>query len=82
MHVYIANLAAEATEVDLRKIFGHFGRVVEARIIQDRRTGEQTDSAMVEMQNDTEALAAIAALDEKTIKGQKIHVSKRPLSVK
>jgi len=78
--VYLANLAAEATEADLRKIFGLFGKVDGARIIQDRRTGQPTDSAVVEMQNDADALAAIAGLDEKTVKGQKISVSKRPLT--
>ena len=80
MDVYIANLAADATEVDLRKIFGVFGKVDGARIIQDRRTGQPTDSAVVEMQKDGAANAAIAGLDGKTVKGQKIAVSKRPLT--
>ena len=82
MDVYIGNLAAEATEADLKKIFGLFGKVAGAKIMQDRHTGKPRDSAVVEMQNDAEALAAIAGLDGKTVKGQPITVSKRPLTKK
>ena len=80
MDVYIGNLAADATEADLKKLFGLFGKVDSAKIMQDRHTGKPRDAAMVEMPSDVEALAAIDGLDGKTVKGQPITVSKRPLT--
>lgn len=61
-NIYVGNLAWAATEDDLKELFGQYGQVKRAQIIQDRDTGRSRGFGFVEMENDAEALKAIEAL--------------------
>ena len=73
MNIYVGNLSFRTTEEDLRGAFEAFGKVASARIIKDAATGRSRGFGFVEMVNDTEARAAIEALNgsmlaERTLK--------------
>ena len=60
MKIYVANLALETTNADLRAAFVHFGKVSSARVIYDRASGRSRSFGFVEMRNHDEAAAALA----------------------
>lgn len=62
-NIYVGNLVWAATEEDLKQLFGQFGAVVKAQVIQDRETGRSRGFGFVEMADDAEALKAIEALN-------------------
>ena len=60
---------------DLRKEFEKFGIVTSARIITQRNSRKSKGYGFVEMPHRSEAEEAIRALNNKEIKGRKIHVN-------
>ena len=72
MNIYVGNLAFEVTDDDLEAAFAQHGKVSSARVISDRESGRSRGFGFVEMDDDTEAKAAIAALNETAIKGRSI----------
>lgn len=56
-------------------MFGESGTVQSASIIEDRETGRSRGFAFVEMSSDSEAKAAITALDGKEIDGRNLKVN-------
>lgn len=75
MNIYVGNLSYEAGDDDLRQAFESFGSVEKAAVIKDKFTGRSKGFGFVEMPNDTEAKAAIEALDGKEIKGRPVKVN-------
>ena len=75
MNIYVGSLSFELSEAELKQAFEAFGAVSSARIIMDRYSGRSKGFGFVEMANDTEAKAAIAAMNGKELKGRKIMVS-------
>ena len=75
MNIYVGSLSFELSDVELKQAFEAFGAVTSARIIMDRYSGRSKGFGFVEMANDTEAKAAIAAMNGKELKGRKIMVS-------
>ena len=73
--IYVGNLAHEATEDDLRKVFGEFGPVSNVSIIMDRETGRPRGFAFVEMPDGNQAAEAIKGLNLKEIGGRAITVN-------
>ena len=65
MNIYVGNLSYTATDTDLRDTFSPYGTVESARVITDKFTGQARGFGFVEMPNDDEARAAIAAMDGK-----------------
>ena len=63
------------TEDDLRELFGEYGSVSDANVIIDRDTGRSKGFGFVEMANDTEANAAIKALDGMDNGGRELRVN-------
>lgn len=76
MNMYVSNLGFHVTDEDLRKLFADFGVVDSAKVIMDRMTNQSRGFGFVEMQNDTEAEAAMQKLGGKEIEGRSISVSK------
>ena len=76
MNTYVSNLGFHVTDEDLRKLFADFGVVDSAKVIMDRMTNQSRGFGFVEMQNDTEAEAAMQKLAGKEIEGRSISVSK------
>jgi cold-inducible RNA-binding protein len=74
-NVFVGNLAFQTTESDLRGLFEPFGQVDRVHMAMDRETGRARGFGFVEMSNDEEAKAAIAALDGKEVGGRNVTVN-------
>jgi len=73
--LYVGNLAYTVTDGDLQQMFGAHGTVQSAQVIMDRDTGRSKGFGFVEMGNDQEAQAAIAALNGKDSGGRSLTVN-------
>ncbi len=81
MNIYVGNLPYSVTEGDLRETFSQYGKVDTVSIITDRFSGESKGFGFVEMGNNSEADAAIKALNGSDFKGRNITVNQaRPKS--
>lgn len=63
--LYVGNLGPKADDLMLKALFSMFGDVEKAYVIPDPQTGKCKGYGFVVMSNDTEAQAAIKALDGK-----------------
>lgn len=61
--IFVGNFSFSTTEADLRQWFEPHGAVESATVVTDRDTGRSRGFGFVEMTNDNEAGAAIAALN-------------------
>ncbi|MCO5170269.1 MAG: RNA-binding protein [Planctomycetes bacterium] len=75
MNIYVGNLPYTATEEDVRALFEPYGQVTRANIVMDRDTGRPRGFGFVEMANDTEANAAIEALNGSQVNGRSLTVN-------
>ena len=75
MNIYVGNLPYGVTEDDLQNTFSEFGEVSSVKIITDRYSGQSKGFGFVEMPNDSEAQAAITALNGTELKGREIKVN-------
>lgn len=73
--IYVGNLAHGTTDEELEAAFSSFGSVGSARVIRDRSTGDSRGFGFVEMDNDQEAVDAIAAMDQMELDGRTLNVS-------
>jgi RNA recognition motif-containing protein len=73
--LYVGNLSYEVTDSDLEQMFAAHGSVQSAQVIMDRDTGRSKGFGFVEMSNDSEAQAAIAALNGKETGGRTLTVN-------
>lgn len=81
MNIYVGNLSMDVTKTDLQQAFEAFGKVSSATVIRDKFSGESRGFGFVEMPNQSEALAALAALNGSELMGKNIVVSEaRPRS--
>ena len=67
MNIFVSSLSFRAKKEDLAELFAPFGEVISARIIFNRETRRSKGYGFVEMPNEQEGNAAIAALDIKDI---------------
>lgn len=75
VNIYAGNLPVEMTEALLREMFEAHGKVDRATLVIDRGTGTSKGFGFVEMRNEKEARAAIAALNEMDMEGRKMTVN-------
>ncbi|MBK8307482.1 MAG: RNA-binding protein [Gammaproteobacteria bacterium] len=75
MNIYTGNLSYNTTDADLREAFEAFGKVTSATVISDRATGQSKGFGFVEMANNSEADAAIKALNGRDLNGRTIKVN-------
>ena len=75
MNIFVGNLSYSSTEDSIRALFEPFGDIDSVKIITDRDTGRSRGFGFVEMPNDDEARAAIAALDGQDLEGRAIKVN-------
>src|SRR3954447_7342635 len=61
--LYVGNLSYQVDSTELEQLFGQHGQVLSAQVINDRDTGRSKGFGFVEMADDGEAEAAIAALN-------------------
>ena len=74
MNLFVAKLSSSTTGDELQELFSAHGEVTSAKIIIDRETGNSKGFGFVEMPNDDEAKAAIAAINETELDGKEIVV--------
>lgn len=74
MNLFVAKLSSSTTGDALQEIFSAYGEVSSAKIIIDRETGSSKGFGFVEMPDDDEARAAIAALNDTELDGKQIVV--------
>ncbi|MCK5534032.1 RNA-binding protein [bacterium] len=78
--LYVGNLPFKMTEDELHSLFSGHGQVTSARIITDKYSGRSKGFGFVEMENDTEAAAAIEAVSKNPIDGRTLVVNEaRPM---
>ncbi len=75
MKIYVGNLAYDVTEDELSAEFGAYGKVESVAIPSDKISGRPRGFAFVEMASKSEAEAAIAGLNGKTLKDRTIVVN-------
>ena len=76
MNIFVGSLPFSIEEADLRESFEAYGAVDSVKIITDKFTGRSKGFGFVEMENDEEALKAIAELNGATVQGRAIVVNK------
>ena len=75
MKIYVGNLSYEVTEDELAAEFGVYGKVDSVAVPSDKFSGRPRGFAFVEMSTKTEAEAAIAGLNGKSLKERTIVVN-------
>ena len=75
MNIYVGNLSFDETEASLESAFAAHGEVTSARIITDRETGRSRGFGFVEMSDQAQAQAAIAALNGTNLNGRDLTVN-------
>jgi len=73
--LYVGGLPYSATEQQLSDLFGAHGTVTSAKIIADKFTGQSRGFGFVEMSSDSEAKAAITALNGSDMGGRSLTVN-------
>ena len=75
MNIYVGNLSWNLKDQDLSNLFASHGEVVSAKIVTDKFTNRSKGFGFVEMANDEQAQAAIAALNGTEVDGRNIVVN-------
>lgn len=75
MKIYVGNLSFQATEDQLRDLFGAHGEVDDVAIISDRETGRSRGFGFVTMSSDDQAKAAIEAVNGTEHEGRTLTVN-------
>ena len=76
MRIYVGNLSFDTTQDELRDMFAQHGEVTDLHVPTDRETGRPRGFAFVEMADDTQAQAAIDALNGTEVAGRELAVNK------
>jgi cold-inducible RNA-binding protein len=75
MRIYVGNLSYDMTEDELRQEFLAYGEVTSVSILTDKSSGQPKGFGFVEMASVSQGQAAIAGLNEKTLKERAIVVN-------
>lgn len=76
MNIYVGNLNWAIKNEDLESLFAQYGEVTSAKVVTDKFNNDRSKGfGFVEMSNDEEAKAAIAALNEQEIEGRRLIVN-------
>ena len=73
--IYVGNLSFQTSESGLSDYFAQHGEVHSVTIVMDRDTGRSRGFGFVEMPNDDEARAAIAALDGVELEDRALNIN-------
>lgn len=76
MNIYVGNLPYSVKSEELREAFQPYGNVSSAEVIFDRRTKRSRGYGFVEMDNEQDALRAIAALNGSEFMGRELRVDR------
>ena len=73
--LYVGNLSYDTTSDSLGQAFSAYGKVESSEVISDRMTGRSKGFGFVEMSSDSEAQAAISALNGQEQNGRALTVN-------
>ncbi len=73
--LYVGNVDFKVTEQELRDAFAAYGSVEEAKLVQDRVTGQPRGFGFVTMSSPEEAQKAIEGLNGKELGGRALTVN-------
>ena len=73
--LFVGSLPWAVNDDGLKQAFSPYGKVVSATVVVDRRSGRSKGFGFVEMENDSEAKAAIEALNGSDLNGRNIVVN-------
>jgi cold-inducible RNA-binding protein len=73
--IFVGNLSFGTTEQTIRSLFEAHGTVESVSIVTDRDTGQPRGFGFVEMSSNSEADAAIAALNGREIDGRTLNIN-------
>ena len=75
MNIYVSHLSWGTTSESLQNLFGQFGQVASAHVINDRETGRSRGFGFVEMNDENEGQQAIDQLNGSDFEGRTISVN-------
>lgn len=75
MNIFVSSLSFKAKKEDLAELFAPYGEVSSTRIIHDKVTRRSKGYGFVEMDNEEEGNAAVAALNGTEHMGRTINVA-------
>ena len=75
MKLYVGNLSFNTSNLDLQDLFGAFGAVQSANVVEDRETGRSRGFGFVEMSSKSEGDEAISGLNGKEVDGRSLTVN-------
>ncbi|MDX2115577.1 MAG: RNA-binding protein, partial [Planctomycetota bacterium] len=75
MKLYVGNLPFTCSEDELRDLFSAHGDVASATLVMDRETGRPRGFGFVEFNDDTQARAAIEAVNGQNFGGRTLTVN-------
>jgi RNA recognition motif-containing protein len=75
MNIYVGNLAYSVTDSDLRELFSTYGEISTVNLITDKFSGQSKGFGFVEMDDNSQADAAIKGLNDTDLKGRNIKVN-------
>lgn len=75
MNIYVGNLPYNITDQELEDTFAQYGAVSSAKVIIDKMSGRSKGFGFVDMPEDSEANAAIDALNGQPLKGRNLKVN-------
>lgn len=73
--LFVGSLPFKMTSDELQELFAEFGEVSSAKIINDRETGRSRGFGFVEFEDETQAQAAIKAMNGKDVDGRALTVN-------
>ena len=79
--LYVGSLPYSVDDAQLNELAAPYGEVLSSKVIKDKFSGQSKGFGFVEMANDAEADAAIAALNGKEVGGRTLKVNEaRPMA--
>jgi len=75
MNIFVGNLPFSASGADLERLFGEYGTIESAAVINDRETGRSRGFGFVEMPNAAEGNKAIQELNGYELDGRALTVN-------
>ena len=75
MRIYVGNLSYSVTSEELHEVFGEYGEVASAEVVQDKFSGQSKGFGFVDIPDNSEADQAIKELNDQVYKGRKMTVN-------
>ncbi|HCU52954.1 MAG TPA: RNA-binding protein [Gammaproteobacteria bacterium] len=78
MNLYVGNISPAVQPAELQQIFAGMGEVLYTRLADKAGTGSTTGYAFVHVPNEERARTAVATLNGRELKGERLTVSPMP----